>query len=109
MFNEMNKKKTIKDGINLENMEFKKLKEFCGQEIHVDGYFFTKGDFGKQLVVVGNGYKINFPSRAVEIFEEINLNKEQVDAILNGKLKISNIKESKTKKGTTTLFELVDC
>ena len=109
MFKELNSKRTIKEGIDLSTLSFVKLNEFEGKEINVDGFFFTDGGFGRQVVVVGNGSKINMPSRAVSIFEDIKANDEMVKAVLDGKCKITNIRVAKAKKGTTTLFELEDC
>ena len=109
MFKELNSKKTIKEGIDLEKMEFIKLKELAGQTIKVDGFFFTDGRYGRQLVVVGNGYKINMPARAVSQFEDIKTDDEKVKAILEGHLIITDIEETKTKNGKTTLYSLDDC
>lgn len=109
MFKELNTKRTVKEGINLTDLPFVKLKDLEGHDIKVDGFFFTDGDYGKQLVIVGNGLKINMPGRAVKVFEDISRNEEMVEAILNGRLLITNIREGKTKKGTTTLYDLEDC
>lgn len=95
----------VKDGTDLTKMEFKKLKEFKGETLNVEGYFFTNGDYGKQVCIIANGYKINMPSRCVEIFEQINLDEESRNAIVNGLMLITNIDEKKTKRGTTTTFE----
>jgi len=109
MFKELNSKRTIKEGIELKDLPFIKLKELEGTTLKVDGFFFTDGGYGRQVVVIANGYKVNMPSRAVGLFEDIKANDEMVKAILEGHLAIGNIRESKTKKGTTTLFELMDC
>ena len=68
LFEKLNRKSTVKEGIDLQSMEFKNIREFEGQTIHVDGFFFTRGTYGEQVVVVGNGYKINMPKKAVEDF-----------------------------------------
>ena len=48
MFNEMNgNKKTVREGIDTRAMDFAPLKDFCGREFVVDGYFFTNGRYGK--------------------------------------------------------------
>ena len=111
MFDKLNKSftNTVREGVDTEEMEFCKLKEFEGKSIKVDGFFFTKGDYGKQVVVVGNGKKINMPERAVEIFEEIRSNPEMLNAVLEGHLLITNIAPKKAKKGNTYTFELQDC
>ena len=107
LFEKFNRGKNglIKDGVDLTKMQFKKLKEFVGEELDVEGYFFFFGDYGKQVCVVANGYKVNLPIRCVEIFEEINNDEESKQAILNGQMIITNIEEKKTKKGNTTTFE----
>lgn len=111
MFDKLNKSftNTVREGVDTEEMDFCKLKEFEGKSIKVDGFFFTKGDYGKQVVVVGNGKKINMPERAVEIFEEIRSNPEMLNAVLEGHLLITNIAPKKAKKGNTYTFELQDC
>ena len=109
MFNNFEKfndyAQTIREGIDLQNMEFTPLKSFIGQEVLVDGFFFTNGRYGKQVVVVGNGYKINMPNRAVKKFEEFSEDKDVVDAILNRKLALTNIREKETNNGTTVVFK----
>lgn len=111
MFEKFNKQytNTVREGVNTDEMDFCKLKEFEGKTIKVDGFFFTKGDYGKQVVVVGNGKKINMPERAVEMFEDIRSNPEMLQAVLDGHLLITNIEPRKAKKGNTYSFELQDC
>lgn len=111
MFSELNKvRKTVKEGIETRDLEFKKLHEFAGQTIEVDGFFFsTAGDYGKSVAVVGNGYNINMPQRAVEQFEQIANDEKMLQAVLDGKLVIKNIVANvKTPKGKTTAYELAD-
>jgi len=110
MFNELNKKSsTIKEGIQLETMEFRPLKDFVGHILKVDGFFFTTGRYGKQLVVIAGGYKINMPARAVEVFEAISNSDEKVQAVLGGHLSLVDIKIVDTKNGKTTAYTLRDC
>lgn len=105
MFEELNTyAQTIRDGINLETMEFKPLKDFRGMTLRVDGFFFTDGKFGRQVVVVANGYKINMPKRAVEKFEAIQDNPEKLKGVLDGHLALADIKEKDTTNGTTTIY-----
>ena len=104
-FERLNVRSTVKSGIDTKEMEFAPLKDFCGSEIVVDGFFFTNGRFGKQVVVVGNGYLINMPSRAVKDFELIADYEEAVEDIFKGKLKLTNIRMIDTKNGTTTAYE----
>ena len=105
-FNNLNKRSTVREGIDTQSMEFKPLKEFCGQRVKCDGFFFTDGKYGKQVVVVGSGYLINMPARAVEQFEEIAGNAEAVDAVLKGNLVLKDIKMIDTRNGKTTAYTL---
>lgn len=109
MFNEYNYKSTVREGIDTDKMEFLPIKNFVGQEIRVDGFFFTEGRYGRQVVVVGNGYKINLPSRSTEVFQKIANDPEQLKAVLTGHLKLTNIKIKDTRNGTTTIFDFADC
>ena len=109
MFNEYNYKRTVREGIDTDAMEFLPIKNFVGQEVRVDGFFFTQGRYGEQVVVVGNGYKINIPSRSAEVFHKIANDQEQLNAVLTGHLKLTNIKMKDTKNGTTTIFDFTDC
>ena len=109
MFKELNSKRTIREGIDLQALPFVKLKEMAGQDVKVDGFFFTDGGYGRQVVVVGNDKKINMPSRAVSLFEDIKNDPKLLDALLGGHCMITNIKEMPTKKGSTVLFEVADC
>lgn len=110
MFNELNHIRTVKDGINTKELTFKPLSDFVGKTIKVDGFFFTVGKYGRQVVVVGNGYNINMPKRAERTFDAIANNQYMLNAVLNGKLEIINIekKETKSEAGFTTLYELHD-
>lgn len=107
-FDQFNGKSTVKEGINLDELEFLPLKDYIGGEIAVDGYFFTNGKYGKQVVVVGNGAKINMPKYATKNFEAIDSNEEAVEKLLAGGCKIVDIEELETKNGTTTGFRLTD-
>lgn len=112
MFNELNTQytNTVKEGVDTDSMEFAPLKDFVGKTIKVDGFFFTKGDFGEQVVVVGNGYKINMPKRAIDTFKSIRSNEFMLKAVLDGKLEIINISPIKAKNGRDTVgYELHDC
>lgn len=109
MFEKLNSKRTIREGIeNLEDMQFVKLKDFVGYTVPVDGYFFTNGKYGKAVVVVAKGYKINMPARALDQFEQIDSDPDMLNAMLQGHLAIKDIAERKTKNGTTTAYSLTD-
>lgn len=106
-FESLNKsgKRTIKEGIDTEKMTFVPLKDYIGKEITVDGFFFTdKGKYGKQVVVIADGKKVNIPKRYVEQFEQIRDDKEALDAVLAGKLALTDIEEIDSKNGKTVAF-----
>ena len=113
MFKELNSVRTIKEGIRLEDLQFRKLKDFAGKTLAVDGFFFTNGDYGKQLVVVARdnegGWKVNMPNRAIDQFEAIKADKDMLKAVLEGHLQIVDIQEQKLGRGSTTLYTLADC
>ena len=52
LFDNLNQRSTVKAGIDTTEMDFVKLGEFEGEEIMVDGFFFTDGQYGRQVVVV---------------------------------------------------------
>lgn len=108
MFKELNSKKTIREGIELEHLPFVKLRELAGHSLKVDGFFFTDGKYGKQVVVVGGGMKVNMPARAVELFETIKADEKLLSAVLAGHLAITNIRTVESKNGQAVLFELAD-
>lgn len=107
-FNRLNKRSTVMAGIDTNNMEFKPLKDFCGKKIECKGFFFTDGKYGKQVVVVGNGYLVNMPSRAVEQFEMIAGDSNALDAVLKGCLVLDDIKMINTRNGNTTAYTLTN-
>ena len=87
MFEKFNLTNTIREGVDISEMEFKPLADFAGMKIKVEGFYFNnKGFFGEQLVVIGNGYQINMPKRAVKDFKEIANNKTMLNAVLSGTL-----------------------
>lgn len=110
MFNELNNgRKSVKDGIDTKSMEFASISNFVGKTVKVDGFFFTKkGKYGEQVVVVGNGYLINMPKRAVEQFKLIYNDDTMLNAVLDGKLCLTDIKPISTNNGDTTAYTLTD-
>lgn len=109
MFESLNKKRTIREGINTEEMEFKPISEFIGKVVKVDGFFFTEGNYGTQVVVVGNGCKINVPKRYADEFKKIEDDYKMLKAVLEGHLALTNITEIETKQGDTVVFDFADC
>lgn len=114
MFNELNTQhvQTVKEGIDTDVMEFRPLGDFEGETVKVDGFFFTRSKKYNvdQVVVVGNGYKINMPARAVDTFKSIRDNEFMLKAVLAGKLELINIKKITAKNGNDTVaYDLHDC
>ena len=96
---------TVREGIDTNNMEFKPLKDFCGETVKCNGFFFTYGQYGKQVVVVGDEYLINMPQRAVKQFEYIENDFDAMDEILKGNVVIKDIEIIETKRGNTTKYK----
>lgn len=111
-FEKLNKRRTVAEGLDTNNMEFKPLKEFTGKSLISYGFFFTDGKFGKQIVYVGmetesgEMFLVNMPKRAVEQFEQIADNDEAVQAVVNQGLVMTDIREANTRNGMTTLYTL---
>lgn len=104
-FEALNKsKKTVRDEIKTEGMNFVPLKDFIGKEIHVDGFFFSEGKYGKQAVVVGEGCKINLPKRYTKDWEKIRDNNEALEAVLAGKLILTDIKPVESDNGKSVAY-----
>ena len=106
MFGELNKKSTVREGIDTSNMEFKKLKNFIGAYVNPVGFFITDGKFGEQAVVVTEECFINMPSYATETFK--NLSAEQVEAIKDGKMLITDIAVKEIHGKECTVFRYAD-
>lgn len=100
--------KTIADGLDIKNMPFSALKEHCGEELILKGFFFTSGKYGREVVVVTDTAKINMPKRYVETFETIQNTPEDLEALVAGKCKITNIHMADTNNGKTVFFDMAD-
>ena len=99
--------RTVREGIDTEKLEFVSIKEFIGKKIKVDGFFFTKSKYGEQVVVVGEGALINIPKRYTQDFKAIRDNAEELQAVLDGKLSLEDIREGDTTNGRTVFFKFV--
>ena len=104
MFGELNKKSTVKDGIDTSNMKFRKLKEFT--TVNPVGFFINNGKFGEQVVIVTEDCLINMPSYATETFK--NLSAEQIEAIKDGKMLITDIAVKEIHGRECTVFKYAD-
>lgn len=111
MFEELNNRNTVREGVDTSEMDFAPLKDFCGKEFVIDGYFFTTGLYGNQVVVVNadDNVLVNMPSRSVKQFKKIDGDEKMVKALLARRCKITNIRMKETKVGTTTIYDLADC
>ena len=106
MFGELNKKSTVKEGIDTSKMKFKKLKVFIGSTVNPVGFFITEGKFGEQVVIVTEDCLVNMPSYVTETFK--NLSAEQIDAIKDGKMIITDIAVKEIHGKECTVFRYVD-
>lgn len=106
MFGELNKKSTVREGIDTSNMEFKKLREFIGSNVNPVGFFISEGKFGEQVVVVTEDCLINMPSYVVDTFK--NLSSEQIEAIKDGKMIITDIAVKEIHGKECTVFRYAD-
>lgn len=108
MFEKLNVRRTVADGVNTERLPFKKLAEMPDTTLNVKGFFFTDGKYGKQVVVVTDHALVNMPKRAVSQFEQIENDDLMLQAVLNGGLEIVVEKEVVTRTGTTVKYTLQD-
>ena len=110
-FEKFNKKRTVNESINTDELEFMPLKEFVNEDVQIFGFFFTEGDYGRQVVLVSRDALINMPARAVADFEEMASDDETVDAIINGELTLhvgDIIKAKKKGRKDTVAFVYMD-
>ena len=106
-FNRFNGSSTVRPEVGeIKDWPFMPLKDYIGGYVLVDGFFFTEGKYGKQVVVVGNGAKINMPGFAVKHFEALAKDDEAVAAMLAGEMALTDIEELETKNGKTTSFRI---
>lgn len=106
MFGELNKRSTVREGIDTSNMKFKKLRDFVGAYVNPVGFFITDGKFGEQAVVVTENCLINMPSYTTETFK--NLSAEQIEAIKDGKMMITDIAVKEIHGRECTVFRYAD-
>ena len=105
MFESLNKKRTVMEGVETQDMEYRKLKYFKNSTLKTKGFFFTESSMsGRQVVVVGEEYLINMPKRAIEQFEKIENTPEMLEAVLDGKLSIEVHDEQVTRNGNKTIL-----
>lgn len=113
-FNDLNKhpgSAVLPEGLDLQILEFKPLRDYVGGEIVMRGFFISNGQFGEQVAVYGTtkrepgGVKVNLPKRYTEVFRTIlnELDDSSKSKILNGKVLLTNIKTVKSKAGQDTV------
>lgn len=108
-FDKFNGTSTVRPEVgDIKEWPFVALKEFEGEQLKVDGFFFTEGKYGRQVVVVANGSKVNMPGYAVKIFDRIAADDEAVNMMLDGNMAISDIEPLETRNGTTTEFKVCE-
>ena len=108
MFKEKNLVSTINPNLNISEFEYFKLKELIGRRkaLRIYGFMFNESKFGKSVTVFTNEFGVNIPSRCVEWFED--LTNEEVEAVKEGKLVLTNFKEKTTDRGDTVIFDYED-
>lgn len=108
MFESLNKKRTIMEGVDTEGMSFHKLKDFTNTTLPCRGFFFTEDKLsgGQQVVVITDTCLVNMPKRAVAQFQKITDNEQMLNAVLEGKLSIEVHDMVKTRTGATIQYEL---
>ena len=100
---------TVMEGVDTKSMDFVPLRDFVGRKVPTKGFFFTNGKYGKSVVVVGESVLINMPNWSVPKFEEIQRNREMLDAVLAGKMALDHIEVLPTNKGNDTVkFDIVE-
>ena len=104
-FSKRNKKNGVRPAdLNTDSFEYSHIRECAGEDVAVKGFFFTKGKKGRQVVVITDDCFLNMPGWAVEEFEDLQEDPDAVEAILNGELVLTNIREATTKDGYNTVY-----
>lgn len=85
--------------------------KLIGQTVNVRGFLITKeGKYGRSVLVLIeplDGVELLYlPERYVEEFK--GFTNDEVDAILNGKLALTNFRECEGKNGRYTAFDYAD-
>lgn len=103
-FSNLNKANGVRPAdLNTDDFDYTHIREYEGESLPVRGFFFTNGDFGKQVVVITDNCFVNMPARAVEEFEMIANDPDAKEAVLSGGLVLTDIEPVKTKKGKDTV------
>lgn len=97
---------TVNPAINTEGMDFTPLDDYIGKKVRIYGFFFTDTKFGKQVVAVTTKALVNMPKRCVADFESLNEN--EVNAVMNGDMVLTNLKPFVSKQGKTVVFDYDD-
>lgn len=101
---------TVNPSINTKTMNYKKIAECVGQTLIIKGVFFTKSKFGGlNVAVVTDDFIVNMPARATAAFQKMVETEEGREAVMNGLIKITNIKKGFSKKYNTetTYYDIV--
>lgn len=106
MFEKYNKMNTMPD-IDTDGFEYHALKEYEGKILRPCGFLIhSKSKYGKSLALCMDDGFINMPSFAVETFESFG--DEEIQAVLDGNLVITDIRPIKTQNGPSTGYRLAD-
>lgn len=103
-FSNLNKANGVRPAdLNTDDFDYTHIREYEGESLPVRGFFFTNGDFGRQVVVITDDCFVNMPARAVEDFEKIENDPDAKQAVLDGELVLTDIESVKTKRGKDTV------
>lgn len=102
-----NRRQTMPEDIDLKEISYTHIKTFIGKKkafpIPVKGFFISKGDYGLGVTLVcevdGEVTGVNIPSWYTDRFKDAS--DEDVEQILEGRLIITAVEETKTKNGKT--------
>ena len=109
------RKQTVREGIDTKDIPYMNIKDFAGTNpdypVSLAGFFIKTGEYGEQvtLIVMDDEQPtgLNIPKRYVEDFKD--LDPDEIDDIINGKLAISGITvDVKTPKGKTCMIDFID-
>lgn len=104
------RRSTVAEGVNTKDLTFVKASDMIGvynPPIVLKGYMIsTKSKYGESITLVTESSGINIPKRYVELFKDMA--DEEVDAFVNGKVGISEIKTLDTDNGSTVKIIFCD-
>lgn len=101
MFDKYNTFQRVDWGIDTKGMKFNKLGNVFNHgvtTVNCNGFFFTTGEYGTQVVAIGDTELYNLPKAKVEVVKEMIKDADTVNAIKNKKLAL-HIREYTNTQG----------